>query len=186
MPQVQVFNQVSLDGYFVDAQGDMGWAHATDPEWTTFSSENARGGGRLLFGRATYELMASFWPTPAAHAQLPVVADHMNALPKFVVSRTLTAASWHNTTLLTGDLATEVTRLKRAPGPDLVVMGSGSLVAQLTQAGLIDTYQLVVVPIVLGAGRSLFAGVTERPRLRCTATRTFANGNVLLSYEPVA
>lgn len=186
MPHVRVFNQVSLDGYFVDGHGDMSWAHKDDPEWTAFSAENARSGGQLLFGRVTYELMASFWPTPAALAQLPAVAERINALPKFVASRTLAAADWHNTTLLTGELVAAVTRLKGAPGADIVIMGSGSLVAQLTQAGLIDAYQLVVTPIVLGAGRSLFGGVMTRPSLRRTGTRTFANGNVLLCYEPQA
>src|SRR4051812_12305715 len=102
MRKLAVFNHVSLDGYFVDMHGDMSWAHqhAPDQEWDAFVAENARGGGALVFGRVTYELMASFWPTPAALEQLPAVAERMNAMPKVVFSRTLEQASWNNTTLL--------------------------------------------------------------------------------------
>jgi dihydrofolate reductase len=183
MRKLVVFSQVSVDGYFVDGKGDMSWAHQQDPEWNEFVAGNARGGGVLLFGRITYEMMASFWPTPQAHAIAPVVAERMNQLPKVVFSRTLAAASWSRTTLLAGDLATEVRTLKAAPGDDLVLLGSGSIVAQLAQARLIDDYQLVVNPLVLGSGRSLFAGVGAPFGLERTETRTFANGNVLVCYQ---
>jgi dihydrofolate reductase len=186
MRKLTVFNNVSLDGYFVDQHGDMSWAHNDDAEWQAFTAENAGGGGQLVFGRVTYELMASFWPTPAALAQLPAVAERMNALPKLVCSRTLETPDWNNTTVVKGDLAAEFTRLKGESGPDMVIMGSGSIVAQLAQAGLIDEYQLIVHPLVLGAGRTLFAGVSGRPALRRTGVRSFANGNVLLCYGPPA
>ncbi len=101
MRKLSVFNSVSIDGYFTDAHGDMSWAHRQDPGWEAFASENASGGGVLLFGRITYELMASYWPTPAALEALPVVAAQMNALPKVVFSRTLPEASWQNTELVT-------------------------------------------------------------------------------------
>jgi len=80
-----VFNHVSLDGYFVDANGDMSWAHKQDAEWNAFVEENASGGGTLVFGRITYDLMASFWPTPMAMQMMPVVAERMNNLPKVVL-----------------------------------------------------------------------------------------------------
>jgi dihydrofolate reductase len=89
MPRLIVSNSVSLDGYFTDKNGDMSWAHKNDPEFNAFSSENAKGGGTLLFGRITYEMMASFWPSPAAKEQMPAVAVGMNNLPKVVFSRTL-------------------------------------------------------------------------------------------------
>ena len=117
MPKLVVYNSVSLDGYFTDANGDMSWAHKRDPEWQAFVSENASGGGQLLFGRVTYDLMASFWPTPLAAQSNPIVAERMNSLRKFVFSRTLDKASWSNTTLLKGDLAAEVRKLKQEPGP---------------------------------------------------------------------
>jgi dihydrofolate reductase len=180
------FEQVSLDGYFVDAKGDMSWAHRQDPEWSEFTAQNASGGGGLLLGRVTYELMAGFWPTPAAREVAPVVAEGMNNLKKYVGSRTLKTVSWKNTTLLKGELETEVRKLKEGPGPGLAILGSGRMVSALTQARLIDEFQIVVNPIVLGRGRTLFEGVRERIPLRLTKTRAFGNGNVLLCYEPAA
>jgi dihydrofolate reductase len=115
MPKLVAYNAVSLDGYFTDANGDMSWAHKKDPEWQAFVSENARGGDQLLFGRITYDLMASFWPTPLAAQSNPAVAERMNSLRKFVFSTTLDKVSWNNTTLLKGDLTTEVRKLKQQP-----------------------------------------------------------------------
>jgi len=181
-----VFNQVSLDGYFVDANGDMSWAHKNDAEWNAFTAENASGESTLLFGRVTYEMMASFWPTPAALEQFPAVATRMNSLPKIVFSRTLTKVSWSNTTLVKTGMAEEVRRLKRESGRGMALMGSGTIVSQLAQEGLIDELQLVVNPIVLGTGRSMFDGVRSKPAFTPTKTRTFKNGNVLLCYEPIA
>ena len=100
MRRLIVFNQVSLDGYFTDSKGDMSWAHKSDPEFNAWTQENAKGGGILLFGRITYEMMASFWPTPAAMETMPVVAKQMNELPKVVFSRTMDKASWQNTKLV--------------------------------------------------------------------------------------
>lgn len=186
MRTLTVFNNVSLDGYISDANGDMSWAHQSDPEWNEFVSGNAQGGGVLLFGRRTYEMMASYWPTPLAHQNDPVVAEQMNSLPKVVFSRTMKQATWKNTTLLQGDLAAEVRKLKAGPGPDLVLMGSGSIVSQLTNARLIDQYQLVVHPLVLGRGLKLFDAVQEKMPLKLEHTRAFGNGNVLLSYTRAA
>jgi len=187
MRRLVVFNNVSLDGYFVDGKGDMSWAHNTNPdaEWDAFGEENAKGGGILLFGRVTYELMAGYWPTPLAAQNDPIVAEHMNTLPKVVFSRTLDQVSWSNTTLVKGDLAAEVRKMKHAPGQDMAVLGSGSIVSQLAQEGLVDEYQLVVSPVVLGAGRTLFDGLREKLALKLTKTRAFRNGNVLLCYEPM-
>ena len=187
MRRLVVFNSVSVDGYFVDVNGDMSWAkNATpDAEWDAFGTENAKGGGMLLFGRITYEMMASFWPTPLATQIDPVVAEQMNSLPKVVFSRTLSQVSWSNTTLVKGDLAAEVRKMKQAPGQGMAILGSGSIVSQLAQEGLVDEYQIVVNPVVLGAGRTLFDGITQKLPLKLTKTRAFRNGNVLLCYEPV-
>ena len=184
MRKIRVFENVSLDGFFADAKNDMSWAHKHDEEWNAFASGNASGDGALLFGRVTYQMMASFWPTPQAAAMLPEVAAGMNRMPKFVVSRTLDRADWQNTTLLKGDLVGEIQALKASDGPDLVILGSGSLVSQLTEARLIDEYQLVVSPVVLGRGRTLFETVQGRVSLTRTQSRTFGNGNVVLWYEP--
>jgi dihydrofolate reductase len=186
MPKLVVYNSVSLDGYFTDANGDMSWAHKRDPQWQAFVTENASGGGQLLFGRVTYELMASFWPTPLAAQSNPIVVERMNSMRKFVFSRTLDKASWNNTTLLKGDLPREVRKLKQEPGPNMVIMGSGSVVAQLADAGLIDEYQIVLNPLVVGNGRTLFEGVKNKLPMKLARSRAFDNGNVVLFYEPAA
>lgn len=184
MRKLVVFNQVTLDGFFADLQGNMSWAHKDDAEWNAFVAENAGGGGQLIFGRVTYDMMASFWPTPHAAEIMPIVAERMNNLPKVVFSRTLDEARWSNTKLVKGDLAAEIRRMKAEPGEGLVILGSGSIVSQLAQENLIDAYQLVVNPVVLGSGRSMFDGVEKKLALKLTNTRTFGNGNVLLCYEP--
>jgi dihydrofolate reductase len=184
MRKLIVFNNVTLDGYFTDKSGDMSWAHKQDPEWNAFIGENASSGGELLFGRITYEMMASFWPTPQAMQSLPVVAEGMNNSPKVVFSRTLDEAPWNNTKLVKGDLAAEVRKMKNQPGKNIAILGSGSIVAQLAQEGLIDEYQIVLNPIALGNGRTMFDGIKKKLALKLTKTRAFSNGNVFLTYEP--
>ena len=183
MRKIHVFENLTLDGYFTDDNNDMSWAHKQDEEFNEFSSSNARGDAELLFGRITYEMMARFWPTAEAAKMLPDVAAGMNRMRKYAFSRTLDKVAWQNTTLLKGEPIAEAARLKREPGPDLVVMGSGSIVSQLTQARLIDEYQIVLNPLVLGRGRTLFESVKDRMVLRLDRTRTFKNGNVVLWYS---
>ncbi|HMA16988.1 MAG TPA: dihydrofolate reductase family protein, partial [Thermoanaerobaculia bacterium] len=186
MPRLIVFNSVTLDGYFAGPNGDLSWAHRDRPdaEWDAFVAGNASGGGRLLLGRKTYELMASYWPTPQAAKNDPAVAEGMNRLEKIVFSRTLKRASWSNTRLVKGNLVEEVRRMKKEPGEGIAILGSGSIVSQLAPEDLIDEYQLVVNPVVLGAGRTMFEGIPEKLTLRRTNVRAFGNGNVLLCYEP--
>jgi dihydrofolate reductase len=186
MKKLLVFNSVSLDGYFTDPNGDYSWAQtgSDDAEYNAFVAGNASGEGELLLGRITYELMASFWPTPQAMQMMPAVAEGMNRMRKVVFSRTLDRASWANTTLLKGDLATDVRRLKQEPGAGIAILGSGSIVAQLASAGLIDEYQVVVTPVVLGRGRTMFDGLKEKLSLTLTRSRVFKNGKVVLCYEP--
>jgi len=138
MRKLIVFNHVTLDGYFVDRNGDMSWAHKQDAEWNAFVQENASGGGELLFGRITYELMASYWPTPLALKNYPVVAERMNNLPKVVFSRTMDKAAWSNTKLVKRDMAAEIRKMKEEPGEGMASVGSGSLVPQLAEEGFSD------------------------------------------------
>ena len=184
MRKLIAFMQTTIDGYFASPTGDMSWAHrgASDREWKDFVEGNASGGGELVFGRKTYEMMVQYWPTPQAAERSPLVAERMNALPKIVFSRTLERASWRNTRLVKGDLVAEMRKLKTADGPDMAILGSGSIVKQLAEAGLIDEFQIVVNPLALGGGQSLFGGVGHRLPLRLMQTRSFANGNVLLRY----
>jgi dihydrofolate reductase len=185
MRKLTVFNNVSLDGYFTGVNDDISWTYLSprDPEFEAFTAENAKTGGELVFGRKTYQMMASYWPTPMALEQNPVVAERINALQKVVFSRTLDSVSWQNTRLVKDNLTDEILAMKQSSGKDLVIMGSGSLVSQLSQAHLIDVYQLVVNPVVIGNGRTLFEGMMENLQLKLTDSRIFNNGNIFLTYE---
>lgn len=188
MRRLTVFEHVSLDGYFVDGQGDMRWAYRPepDPEWDAYVAGNASGNATLVFGRVTYAMMASYWPTPIAMQQQPKVAQRMNALDKLVFSRSLENADWQNTRLVKGDGVAEMRKLKQGRGERMVILGSGSLVAQFAAAGLIDDYQLVVNPRAIGTGRTLFDGLRQHLGLKLIKTRAFNNGNVVLNYEAMA
>ena len=188
MRKLIVFNHVSLDGYFVDVNGTMYWAKTRkdDAEWNAFVEQNASGNGPLLFGRKTYELMTQYWPTPMAKEHDAQIADRMNALPKVVFSKTLKEATWNNTKLVKGDMAAEVRRMKQESGDGLTILGSGTLVAQLADEGLIDEFHVVVNPVVLGKGRTMFEGIKDKLELQPVRSRTFGNGCVYLVYEPGA
>jgi len=188
MGKLIVFNSVSLDGYFADANGSMSFAHrdTNDAEWSDFVSGNAQGGGILVFGRITYDLMASYWPTPMAGKNEPIVAERMNNLPKVVFSRSMRSAAWNNTRLVKSDPADEIRKLKKDSAEGMAIMGSGTIVSQLAQEGLVDEYQLVVVPVVLGKGRTMFEGVRRILQFKLLSSRAFANGNVVLSYAPLS
>lgn len=176
-----VFNLVTLDGYFAGEGGDISW-HTTDPEFQRYAEVYFGSGNTLLFGRVTYELMASFWPSASALASEPVIARGMNSAPKIVFSRTLSTADWSNTRLVKDNLLDTVRELKQQEGTDLIVLGSGSVIAQLARAGLIDEYQLLLCPIFLGKGKTMFEGVTGAPPLTLKKSFTFGNKSVLLCY----
>lgn len=185
MRKLTVFNNVTLDGYFSGKNGDISWAKAhEDPEFQEFTEESAKSGGMIVLGRKTYDLMASYWPTQQAKEQDPVVAERMNSLPKVVFSRTMDEADWSNTRVMKGDLPSAIRKLKKESSQDLIILGSGSLVSQLAAEDLIDEYQVVVNPVVLGEGRTMFDGVEEPVNLKLTESRAFGQGNVLLRYEP--
>jgi dihydrofolate reductase len=185
MARLISFLNVSIDGCYADANGDMGFAHHDDAEMKAFTTENAKRGGMLLFGRLTYELMIRYWPTPLAAKHDPAVAERMNAMPKVVFSRTLEKAAWQNTRLVASDALREVRKLKRESPLDMATLGSGRLVAALAAENLVDEYQMLVNPVVLGDGKRVFAGVHGMPPLALRGTRAFKNGSVLLTYEPV-
>lgn len=183
MARLSSFMSVSVDGCYADRNGDMSWAHRDDAEMRAFTAENAKGGGLLVFGRLTYQMMEAYWPTPLAAKNEPAVAEAINQLPKVVFSKTLDRAEWSNTTLVRGDLPREIAKLKEG-SLDMATLGSGTLVAALAQANLIDVYQLMIVPVILGGGKRLFDGIAKPPRLELESTRRFANGNVFVCYRP--
>jgi dihydrofolate reductase len=181
MKKLTVFNLVTLDGYFAGQGGDITW-HNVDEEFQELANEASNSGNTLLFGRVTYELMASYWPTPEAIKNDPIVARGMNSAAKIVFSRTLNKVDWNNTKLVKNDMLSEIRKLKQESGKDLTVLGSGSIVSQLAQERLIDEYQILLNPVVIGKGKTMFEGVKDRFSLKLTKTRVFGNGNVLLNY----
>jgi len=185
MRRLVVFNNITLDGFFTDANGQIAWAHkGNDKEYNDFVAENAKGGDTLILGRKTYQELASFWPTEQAKKTMPEAAEGMNRMRKLVFSKSLNDATWSNTTLLKGDIAEEVRRVKQEAGGDIAILGSGSIVSALAQQGLIDEYQVVVNPVVIGKGRTMFDRIRSNMDLQLTKSRVFGNGKVYLCYEP--
>ncbi len=189
MRKVLVFNLVSLDGYFEGPNRDISWHNVTsgsgmDEEFNEYAVEMLNSVDTLIFGRVTYELMASYWPTPDVIKNDPMVAERMNHLSKIVFSRTLDKVEWNNTRLAKDNIEEEMKKMKQQPGKDMVILGSGSIVSQFAHLGLIDEYRLMVNPVVLGRGNPLFKDIKDRLYLKLLKTRTFRSGNVLLYYEP--
>ncbi|MBL0371502.1 dihydrofolate reductase [Rhizobium sp. KVB221] len=183
MRRLTSFTNITLDGYFSGPDGDFSWAHdGEDEEFNNFVADNARSGGALLMGRVTYDLMASYWPTPFAAQNDPVVAERMNAMPKLVASRSIEQPEWQNTRILRGELVAEIAALKQEEGDDIAILGSGSIIKQLAEAQLIDEYQLVINPVVLGDGRTPFEGLRARADMKLCNSRIFSSGKVFLSY----
>ncbi len=183
MGKLTVFNFVTLNGYYAGPGGDISW-HRHGKEESTYAEEGAKSESILLFGRVTYQMMASYWPTPQAKKDLPGVAEGMNRSEKIVFSRTLRNADWENTRLIKDNLVDEVKKLKKGK-KDITILGSGSIVTQLAEAGLIDHYQIMVDPVALGSGIPIFNGMKKELDLQLTSTRAFKSGVVLLTYEPM-
>jgi dihydrofolate reductase len=187
MRKLQAFLHISADGYFTGHGGDLSWTrHDQDPEYKQWAEENTRGESVLVFGRTTYQMMAGFWPSPMALEREPAMAKKMNASTKLVFSRSLNETTWNNTLLVKGDAVEEMRKLKQQPGPPLTILGSGSIVRQLGEAGLVDELQLLLTPVAIGGGRTLFEGAEKKIELDHVSTRTFQNGKVLLIYKPHA
>jgi dihydrofolate reductase len=185
MKKLLMSNLMTLDGYFEGPNRDISW-HNVDAE---FNEKHAipmlNSVSTLIFGRVTYELMANYWPTPTAIKDDPIVAENMNSLPKIVFSRTLEKADWNNTRLVSENIEEEIINLKNQPGKDMIILGSGSIVSQFAQHGLIDEYQILLNPIILGTGTPLFKDIPEKLNLKLIKAKADRSGNVLLCYRPV-
>jgi len=184
MRKLFAFNMISLDGFFEGPNQDINW-HNVDEEFNEFAIEQTSTIGTLLFGRVTYQLMESYWPTPDALKNDPVIAGLMNSLPKIVFSKTLDEAEWNNTRLVKDNIVEEILKLKQQTGKELAVFGSANLLSTLMQMDLVDEHRIIINPLVLGKGVPLFKKVDEKINLRLLKTRIFKSGNVLLYYEPV-
>jgi dihydrofolate reductase len=183
MRKLIFFNLITVDGFFEGPNQDIEW-HNVDDEFNELAIEQLDAVDMILFGRVTYELMASYWPTDVALKNDPVVAEKMNSKAKLVFSRTLEKADWNNTRLVKENIPDEIQKLKRQPGKDLIIFGSSDLSVALAQAGLIDEYRLMVNPLILGHGKTILQGLPDRLELKLLKTRTMRNGNVMLYYQP--
>jgi dihydrofolate reductase len=185
MRKLLSFMVVTLDGYYEGPDGEFDWPNVDD-EFNDFAVSQINDIDTLLFGRTTYEGMASYWPTPAALEGDPVVADLMNTIPKVVFSSTLDTADWQNSRLVKENVAEAIAELKQQPGKDLAIFGSPTLTASLIEEGLVDELRVMVHPILLGDGKSLFSALHRRVPVKLERTTVFRSGNVLLHYRPLA
>jgi len=185
MRKIVMANWVSIDGFFAGPNGEIDWI-VRDPEvdkaWHEIGDMQA---DTLLSGRLSYQGFESFWPQVAKDPNAPEpmrkLADEMNQLTKVVFSKTMKEVTWENSKLLHGNLIEEVKKLKQGSGASIVIFGSGTIVQQLSNEGLIDEYVLTVTPVVLGTGKPLFKDV-KKLDLKLLGTRSFNSGNVLLRY----
>jgi dihydrofolate reductase len=182
MRTMYAFEMITLDGFYAGPNDEFDWPNVDDEffEWSLRQLDQT---DTLLFGRATYEGMAAYWPT--APADDPT-AQRMNSYPKVVVTRTLDKAEWNNSTLIKKNVADEIAVLKAQPGKDIAVFGSFELTVSLLEWGLLDEIRIIVNPIILGAGKSLFRTAGKRIGLTLVKTQAFESGNVLLTYVPAS
>lgn len=181
-----MFNRISVDGLYSAPGGSIDW-FVRDPKVDLAAHELTQP-DTVLFGRVTYQLFEQVWPAVAADPKAPeaarTIAGELNRMTKIVYSRTLRNVSWQNSTLAEGDVAEHVRNLRQENGSDIIIFGSGTIVRQLVPAELIDEYVVIVTPVVLGTGKSLFSRV-EKFNLELLETRSFDSGNALLHYRHV-
>jgi len=190
MRKISVFIHVTVDGFFAGPHGEIDWFKVIekDDEWEKYTHEqSAESGNTLIFGHTTYKMMKSYWPTQDAIKNDPDMARVVNNSPKIVFSKTLRnveeGPNWKNIKLFHEIKPEEIIKLKEQGGKDFTILGSGSIVQQFANLGHIDEYHLFVVPIILGAGKSLFKDV-KKMNLKLLGARAFKNGIALLKYRP--
>lgn len=183
MRKLFLFMMISLDGYFEGPEQDLSW-HNVDAEFNAFAAAQLGEVDTLLFGRKTYDLMASYWPTEQGLHDDPVIAKLMNEKRKFVVSHNLTDPKWQNTKAITENVKNVISKMKAEDGQDIAIFGSNNLATTLIGEGLIDELRVMVSPIVITKGSAFLHELPSRLTLQLIATRPFANGNVLLTYRP--
>lgn len=186
MRRVFLFMMVSLDGYFEGPDHDLSW-HNVDDEFNEFAVKQLKEADTILFGRLTYQLMESYWPSRAGLEDDPVVAKLMNETQKIVFSRNLDKIVetdiWKNVTLFNKNVREEVIELKQKEGKNIVVLGSSNLCVTLLEEGLLDEIRLMINPVAIGKGTPLFSGIKVRQKFQLKTSKNFQNGNVLLTYN---
>lgn len=177
MGRLIVSNLMTLDGFFEGPNHQLDW-FVFDEDFFAYSKDLLRSAGTLVFGRVTYEHMASYWPS----APKEEIADKMNSLPKIVFSKTLEKVEWNNSRLARSDATEEIAKLKEQPGEN-ILLGSATLASSLLQLGLIDEYRLILNPILIGSGRPLFKGIRSEVRLSLQKTNVLRSGVIVLYYQ---
>lgn len=173
---------VEAPGFDEHRDGRNAWAlRVQNDEDGQYNKAQVASADALLLGRKTWQIWAAFWPTATGDDWL---ADRVNSVPKYVVSNTLKRADWSNSTIISGDVAAEVAKLKAQPGGELVVYGSPDLIDELLKHHLVDEYRLLLYPVILGSGKHLFRDRIDVHHLRLVDSRTFSSGVVLLKYVP--
>jgi dihydrofolate reductase len=177
------FIVTSLDGFYEGPNGEFDWL-IPDEEFNDFAVRQLDGADTLGFGRTTYQYMAEYWPTEQAQVNDPAITSRMNTKPKLVFSSSLQEATWSATTIVRNEADEEVQAIRATTGGELLVIGSAHLTARLVEAGALDELRIMVSPVVIGRGRSLFEDLKERVALTLLRVRPFDSGNVLLTYRP--
>lgn len=185
MRKLTAFIFTTLNGFYKGEKNDISW-HGHGKEESEFSEEMLKQNNILLFGRKTYENMLAFWPTPAAKEHFPEVARGMNSAEKIVFSNSLKKANWKNTKVIGGDIVTQTKELKQSKGKDLTILGSGTIIDLFTNHRLIDEYQVMIDPVVIEKGTSVFSGTKYMLNLRLTEVKTFTSGVIILYYSPLS
>jgi dihydrofolate reductase len=187
MRKIIVSEMVTLDGFFAGPKGEIDW-HVVDEEFNQYAIELLNTVDTILFGRVTYQLFESYWPAAAMNPSTSksdlAIAHKINNITKIVFSKTMDKVEWNNARLAKEVIQEEIAKMKRQPGKDMVIFGSGSIVSTFTQLGLIDEYRIIVNPVVLGNGKQLFKDIKDRINLKFLEPKTFSSGNVLLVYRP--
>lgn len=182
MRKLNSFTFITLNGFYKGLDEDISW-HKHGEEESHYSEEKLKSDNILLFGRKTYELMQGFWTTAMAAELFPKVAKMMNAAEKIAISNSLKTLSWNNATLLSGNIVENIKQLKTTKGKNISILGSGSIVKLFTEAGLIDQYEIMIDPKVIGKGVPIFDGLSETLNLKLADCRIFKkSGSVLLTY----
>jgi len=183
MRKITAFVFMTLDGYFKGLHDDISW-HIHGEEGNEYSENQLEADNILLFGRKTYEMMRGFWPTQMAYDNFPIVAERMNNSEKIVFSHSLKQADWQNTKIISQDAVELLRELKHSPGKNITILGSGTLVTQLTDACLIDEYEILIDPIAIGKGSSIFENITPKLHLSLVESKVFQkSGAILLTYR---
>ncbi|WP_317899383.1 dihydrofolate reductase family protein [Aurantibacillus circumpalustris] len=185
MRKINSFTFLTLNGFYKGPGDDTSW-HKHGEEESKFSEQQLEAGNILLFGKTTFEMMQSFWPTPMAAELFPKVAKGMNEAEKIVISNSLKKTDWKNTKILRGDIIKQIQELKASKGKNITILGSGSIVSLLTNAELIDEYQIMIDPVAITKGTAIFNNITTNLDLKLTESRVFkSSGTVLLTYKKV-